>query len=93
MILQCQLGRAICKLPGVAGGLLSLDQAETKQQEVEKWLDSFPPTYRVADPDMQWDEDYQVRGFTALPATCCWLYDDACPSERISHKGSGPTLS
>jgi hypothetical protein len=59
MVLQCQLGRAICKIPGVAGGLLSPAQAETIQQEVEKWFDSFAPAYHVADPDMQWDEDYQ----------------------------------
>jgi hypothetical protein len=59
MVLQCQLGRAICKIPGVASGLLSPAQAETIEQEVEKWLSSFPPAYRVADPDTQWDEDYQ----------------------------------
>ncbi|KAH8594863.1 hypothetical protein B0O99DRAFT_623802 [Bisporella sp. PMI_857] len=59
MVLQCQLGRAICKIPGVVGGLISPAQAETIQQEVEKWLASFPPTYRVADPNIQWDKDYQ----------------------------------
>jgi hypothetical protein len=37
----------------------SPDQAETIQQEVEKSFGSFPPAYRIADPDMQWDEDYQ----------------------------------
>jgi hypothetical protein len=59
MVLECQLGRSIRKIPGVASGLLSPPQAETIQQEAEKWLASFPPAYQVADPDTQWDQEYQ----------------------------------
>ncbi|RLL92993.1 hypothetical protein CFD26_100764 [Aspergillus turcosus] len=59
MALQCQLGQALSKLPGVMGGTMTPAIAVTVQQETEKWLASFPPAYRLVDPDMQWDHDYK----------------------------------
>jgi hypothetical protein len=107
MILQCQLGRAICKIPGVAGGLLSPDQAETIQREVEKWFDSFPPAYRVADPDMQWDEDYQyvvlqrcqlhVVGYMTMLAPLkgylTRALDPQCPGTEIGFRSRAVSIS
>ncbi|GIC91939.1 uncharacterized protein Aud_008394 [Aspergillus udagawae] len=57
--LQCQLGQALSKIPGVMGGTMTPAIAITVQQETEKWLASFPPAYRLVNPDMQWDHDYK----------------------------------
>ncbi|KKA19284.1 hypothetical protein T310_6741 [Rasamsonia emersonii CBS 393.64] len=59
MALQCQLAQMLSKIPGVTGGILPADQAVTIQQEIEKWFSSFPPAYRVTDPDTQWDEEHR----------------------------------
>ncbi|KAL2009930.1 hypothetical protein VTN00DRAFT_5737 [Thermoascus crustaceus] len=59
MALQCQLGRAISKIPGVAAGILSPAHADIIQQETEKWFASFPPAYRITDPDLQWEKEYR----------------------------------
>jgi hypothetical protein len=59
MALQCQLGQALSEIPGVMGGTMTPAIAVTVQQETEKWLASFPPAYRLVDPDMQWDHDYK----------------------------------
>ncbi|KAF7136949.1 hypothetical protein CNMCM5793_006653 [Aspergillus hiratsukae] len=59
MALQCQLGQALSKLPGVMGGTMTPAIAVTVQQETERWLASFPPAYRLVNPDMQWDHDYK----------------------------------
>ncbi|KAF7184694.1 hypothetical protein CNMCM7691_006056 [Aspergillus felis] len=56
--LQCQLGQALSKIPGVMGGTMTPAIAITVQQETEKWLASFPPAYRLVNPDIQWDHDY-----------------------------------
>lgn len=57
--LQCQLGQALSKIPGVMGGIMTPAIAVTVQQETEKWLASFPPAYRLVNPDTQWDHDYK----------------------------------
>lgn len=59
MILQCQLGLSISKLPGVMGGVLSPTQAMTVQQETEKWIKSFPPAYSISNPDTRWNETHR----------------------------------
>lgn len=59
MVLQCQLGLSISKLPGVMGGVLSLTQAMAVQQETEKWFKSFPPAYSISNPDTRWDETHR----------------------------------
>lgn len=59
MVLQCQLGLSISKLPGVMGGVISLTQAMTVQQETETWFKSFPPAYSISNPDTRWDETHR----------------------------------
>ncbi|PTU22657.1 hypothetical protein P175DRAFT_0507472 [Aspergillus ochraceoroseus IBT 24754] len=59
MVLECQLGLAISKIPGVMGGVLSPMQAMSIHQEVENWSDSFPPPYAVPHPDTKWDDSHQ----------------------------------
>ncbi|RHZ43209.1 uncharacterized protein CDV56_100492 [Aspergillus thermomutatus] len=59
MALQCQLGQALSKIPGVMGGTMTPANAVTVQQETEQWLASFPPAYRLVNPDMQWDRSYK----------------------------------
>lgn len=59
MVLQCQLGLSISKLPGVMGGVLSSTQAMTVQQETEKWFKSFPPAYSISNPDTRLDETHR----------------------------------
>ncbi|EAW07678.1 uncharacterized protein ACLA_023930 [Aspergillus clavatus NRRL 1] len=56
--LQCQLGRALTKIPGVIGGIVTPTQAVAVQQETEKWLAAFPPAFQLTDPDTRWDSDY-----------------------------------
>ncbi|KAF4216513.1 hypothetical protein CNMCM8980_005873 [Aspergillus fumigatiaffinis] len=57
--LQCQLGQALSKIPGVMGGTMTPAIAVTVQQETENWLALFPPAYRLVNPDTQWDHDYK----------------------------------
>ncbi|KAL2828492.1 fungal-specific transcription factor domain-containing protein [Aspergillus cavernicola] len=59
MVLQCQLGLSISKLPGVMGGVLSSTQAMSIQQETEKWFESFPSAYSITGPDTRWDNSHQ----------------------------------
>ncbi|KAL2845700.1 fungal-specific transcription factor domain-containing protein [Aspergillus pseudoustus] len=59
MVLQCQIGLAISKIPGVMSGVLSPSQAISIQEETGKWFDSFPPAYSISDPDTQWDDTHQ----------------------------------
>ncbi|PWY89724.1 hypothetical protein BO70DRAFT_368421 [Aspergillus heteromorphus CBS 117.55] len=56
--LQCQLGQTISTIPGVMGGILNPTQAVSIQQETERWFDSFPPPYRLIDPDTRWDQSH-----------------------------------
>lgn len=58
MVLQCQLGQAICKIPDVAGGTLSPLYANMIQQETERWFSSFPPAFNVVAPDEQFDKGH-----------------------------------
>ncbi|OJJ35331.1 hypothetical protein ASPWEDRAFT_172145 [Aspergillus wentii DTO 134E9] len=59
VLFQAQLGRALSHIPGVIGGTVPSAHAATVQQEVEKWFASFPPAYRITNPDSQWDTDYR----------------------------------
>ncbi|OOG00943.1 hypothetical protein ASPCADRAFT_699 [Aspergillus carbonarius ITEM 5010] len=56
--LQCQLGQAISKIPGVMSGVLAPNQAIAIQQEIERWSDMFPPAYRRTNPDTLWDHSH-----------------------------------
>ncbi|KAL6231406.1 hypothetical protein BDW75DRAFT_220307 [Aspergillus navahoensis] len=56
MVLQCQLGLSISRLPGAMSGTLSPTQAMTIQQETEKWFESFPAAYYLSSPDMPRDD-------------------------------------
>ncbi|KAL4886468.1 fungal-specific transcription factor domain-containing protein [Aspergillus karnatakaensis] len=58
MVLQCQLGLALSKIPEVMGGVTSPTQALTIQQETEKWFESFPPVYSISKPDTRWDDTH-----------------------------------
>lgn len=93
MVLQCQLGRSICKIPDVASGLLSPTQADTIQQEVGKWLASFPSAYRVADPDMKWDEEYHYVALQRCQLHVVGYMTMLAPLKCFSHEGCGFRLS
>ncbi|PYH95976.1 hypothetical protein BO71DRAFT_428568 [Aspergillus ellipticus CBS 707.79] len=58
IVLECQLGQTISTIPGVMGGIITPIQAISVQQEIEKWFDSFPPPYRLMDPDTHWDNSH-----------------------------------
>ncbi|KAL4754989.1 hypothetical protein BDW72DRAFT_200365 [Aspergillus terricola var. indicus] len=58
MVLQCQLGLSISKLPGAMSGVLSPTQAMTVQEEAGKWFESFPAAYSLSSPDTRWDETH-----------------------------------
>ncbi|KAL5002656.1 hypothetical protein BDV10DRAFT_105388 [Aspergillus recurvatus] len=58
MVLQCQLGLSISRLPGAMSSVLSLAQAMSVQQETEKWFKSFPAAYSISRPDTRWDETH-----------------------------------
>jgi hypothetical protein len=58
MVLQCQLGLSLSKIPGVMGGVISATQAVTIQQETEKWFESFPSAYSISSPDTRWDDTH-----------------------------------
>ncbi|KAL4934729.1 uncharacterized protein BDV17DRAFT_250038 [Aspergillus undulatus] len=58
MVLQCQLGLSISKIPGVMSGNLSVTQAMAIQQEAEKWFNSFPAVYSISNPDTRWDSTH-----------------------------------
>ncbi|KAL4786110.1 fungal-specific transcription factor domain-containing protein [Aspergillus varians] len=58
MVLQCQLGLSISKIPGVMAGVLSSTQAMAIQQETEKWFESFPSIYSISNPDTRWDKTH-----------------------------------
>ncbi|KAL5333448.1 fungal-specific transcription factor domain-containing protein [Aspergillus crustosus] len=59
VVLQCQLSLLLSKITGVMGGNISPTQAMAVQQETEKWFDSFPPVYSIANPDTRWDDTHQ----------------------------------
>lgn len=61
--LQCQLGQRLSEIPGVTGGVLSSDQTDPIQQDIESWMASFPPALRLTDPDTQYDVDYHYVTF------------------------------
>ncbi|KAL4976316.1 fungal-specific transcription factor domain-containing protein [Aspergillus desertorum] len=58
MVLQCQLGLSISRLPGAMSGVLSPTQAMTVQQELDKWFASFPAAYSISKPDTRWDDTH-----------------------------------
>ncbi|KAL4816379.1 fungal-specific transcription factor domain-containing protein [Aspergillus spinulosporus] len=58
MVLQCQLGLSISKLPGAMSGVLSPTQAMTVQEEAKKWFESLPVAYSLSSPDTRWDETH-----------------------------------
>ncbi|KAL3468239.1 fungal-specific transcription factor domain-containing protein [Aspergillus heterothallicus] len=58
MVLQCQIGLAISKIPGLMGGILSSTQAMSIQEETQKWFDTFPPAYAISNPDTRWDKTH-----------------------------------
>jgi hypothetical protein len=58
MVLQCQLGLAISKIPGVMKGELSATHAISIQEQTEKWFDSFPPAYSILNTNTQWDSKF-----------------------------------
>lgn len=107
MALQCQLGRAISKIPGVAAGVLSPAHAGTIQQETEKWFASFPPAYRITDPDMQWEKQYRyvalqrcqlhVIGYMTmlcpLKSYLTWSMDSNMPDTERSLRARAVDLS
>ncbi|KAL2796079.1 fungal-specific transcription factor domain-containing protein [Aspergillus keveii] len=66
MVLQCQLGLAISKIPGVMGGELSATQAIPIQEQTEKWFDSFPPVYSILNPSTQWDSKFHFVNLQRL---------------------------
>ncbi|KAL4989284.1 fungal-specific transcription factor domain-containing protein [Aspergillus falconensis] len=59
MVLQCQLGLSISRLPGAMSGVLSPTQAMAIQQETRKWFESFPPAYYLSNSDTRWDDTHQ----------------------------------
>ncbi|KAL2820761.1 fungal-specific transcription factor domain-containing protein [Aspergillus granulosus] len=59
MVLQCQIGLAISKVPGVMRGALSPTQAISIQEETEKWFGTFPSAYSIPNPDTRWDNTHQ----------------------------------
>jgi hypothetical protein len=59
MALQAQLAQTLSKIPGVTDNILPAEQVVTVRQEIEKWFASFPPAYKITDPDTQWDKKYR----------------------------------
>ncbi|PYI08583.1 hypothetical protein BO78DRAFT_459668 [Aspergillus sclerotiicarbonarius CBS 121057] len=100
--LQCQLGQAISKIPGVMSGILSPNQAIAIQQEIERWSDMFPPAYRRTNPDTRWDHSHRyvptqrhqlhAVGYMVMfmPLKQC-LTIDADPSKPSLEKSLQPT--
>ncbi|KAK9384403.1 hypothetical protein V1515DRAFT_624349 [Lipomyces mesembrius] len=66
MVLECQLGQTICKIPGVASGVLLPAHAGSIQQEVEQWFATLPPAYKAVDPDTHWDKVYHYVALQLL---------------------------
>ncbi|EAA66241.1 hypothetical protein AN1123.2 [Aspergillus nidulans FGSC A4] len=58
MVLQCQLGLSISKLPEAMSGVLSPTQAMAVQEEAKKWFESFPAAYSLSSTDTRWDETH-----------------------------------
>ncbi|KAJ9243303.1 transcriptional regulator family: Fungal Specific TF [Paecilomyces variotii] len=58
IVLECELGQALCKIPGLAGGTLSPSHADVIQYETEKWFSSLPPAFDIAAPDKRFDKEH-----------------------------------
>lgn len=68
--LQCQLGRDLSKVPGVMAGSLLPEQAGPIQEELAKWMASFPPVLQLKNPDTQYDADYHYVVFQRYQLNC-----------------------
>lgn len=93
MALQCQLGRAISKIPGVAAGILSPAHADTIQQETEKWFASFPPAYGTADPDLQWEKEYRYVALQRCQLHVVGYMTMLCPLKQYLTRSMDSNMS
>lgn len=63
IVLQCELGKEMSKIPEVPGGMMSPEQADSIQRTAENWMASFPQSYSLTNSDMRWDKDYRYVAF------------------------------
>ncbi|GKZ18248.1 hypothetical protein AbraIFM66951_000421 [Aspergillus brasiliensis] len=101
--LQCQLGQRISKIPGVMSGILSPNQAVAIQQEVTRWTETFPPIFRLANPDTTHDhthayipmQRHQLHALahmvTFMPLKPCLTIDRSTQNTPTLEKSLQPT--
>jgi hypothetical protein len=58
MIFQCQLIQNLTKITNIDQDIVPSSQVLIIKQVIDSWFESFPPLYRLPNPDTQWDEEY-----------------------------------
>jgi hypothetical protein len=58
MIFQCQLIQDLMKITNIDGDIVPSIQVLIIKQVIDSWFESFPPVYRLSNPDTRWDEEY-----------------------------------
>ncbi|KAJ9151410.1 Pyrimidine pathway regulatory protein 1 [Pleurostoma richardsiae] len=63
VVLQAQLGQRISERFQSINDHLTAEQTIAIRQELQDWMNSFPPVYRATDPDTHWDDAYPYLKF------------------------------
>lgn len=92
MVFQCQLRRAVSKIPGLAADTLTPAHASAIQAETEKWLASFPPYYRVIDPDIQWEKECRYVALQRCQLHIVGYMTMLCPLKSCLTSSTGSNI-